>query len=397
MTTSYIQLKKGEDRRIRGGHPWIFSNEIDVSLTPLKNFTPGQEVIVLAHDKSPLGTAYLNPHSLIAGRLFSREPNDFLTEELIISRIKKAYSLRNYLFDKPFYRLVFSESDDLPGLVVDRFENDFAVQINTAGMEHKKDEIISALTSLFPHTRSILFRNDSPIREQEHLECYVKSAFGTPPEEVLVIENDVNFSVPFWKGQKTGWFYDHRLNRAKLENYVKDKRILDVFSYVGGFGIQAAYFGAKQVDCIEASEIAGTFIANNAKRNHVFEKVNILCNDAFDTMKSLLHEHHSYDVIVLDPPAFVKKFKDRKEGLIAYQRLNEMAIKLLPTNGILVSCSCSMHVSMDDLIEIMQRISFRTKTKIQILERGHQGPDHPIHVCIPETDYLKALIVRKVE
>lgn len=393
---SRIRLKKGEDRRIRAGHPWIYSNEIDTGVTPLKTFAPGQEAIVEAYDKSLIGVCYVNPHSLIAARLVSRDPEEQLNQDFFDRQIQAAFNLRQRLFSHPYYRLVFSEADQLPGLVIDRFANDFVVQINTAGMEHKSELISNSLSKLFPETTSILLRNDSQIRAHEGLETYVKPAFGNPPEEVTLEENGVRFVIPLWKGQKTGWFYDHRLNRARLQHYVANQTVLDVFSYVGGWGIQAAVYGAKSVDCIEGSEFACQFITRNAKLNNVDNKVNVICDDAFDSMKKLLNENKHYDVIVLDPPAFVKKFKDRKEGLIAYQRLNEMALKLLTPGGILFSCSCSMHISMEDLFELLQRVAYRTQSTIQVLERGHQGPDHPLHISIPETDYLKAVMVRKV-
>lgn len=397
MPLSHIRLKKGEDRRIRAGHPWIYSNEIDTAHTPLKSFSSGEEVVVEAADKSLIGKAYINPHSLIAGRLFSLDPAQELDQNFFMQRLKEAQALRKNLFDQPCYRLVFSEGDGLPGLVVDRFYQDFVVQVNTAGMEQKMDCLIPALCQIFPEINSILLRNDSPIREHEGLPLYVKEAFGEPPHEVSLVENGVSFIAPLWKGQKTGWFYDHRLNRARLRQYVAGASVLDVFSYLGGFGIQAAQFGAKQVDCIEASAFACDFITNNAKLNQVEDKVKVNCADAFEAMKALLQQKRKFDVIILDPPAFVKKFKDRKEGLIAYQRLNELAVKLLTPGGILFSCSCSMHVSMEDLVHILQRVAYRTESRMQILERGHQGPDHPIHLSIPETDYLKALTLRKME
>jgi 23S rRNA (cytosine1962-C5)-methyltransferase len=396
MSTPHIRLKKGEDRRIRAGHPWIYSNEIDTGTTPLKKFSPGQEVVVEAHDKSLLGIAYINPHSLITARLISRNPHEKFDQDFFSKRIQDALALRKGLFNKPYYRLVFGEGDYLPGLVIDRFGNDFVLQINTAGMEAKQELILSALVSLFPDMSSVLLRNDSQIRKHEGLDLYVKPAFGTPPQEVELQENGVAFVAPLLKGQKTGWFYDHRLNRARLQQYAANQTVLDVFSYAGGWGIQAAAQGAKQVDCIEVSELACEFIRRNAQLNQVEDKVSAICEDAFDAMKRLVNEGKEYDVIVLDPPAFIKKFKDRKEGLVAYQRLNELALKLLRPGGILFSCSCSMHLGIDDLFALLQRAAYRAQTSIQILERGHQGPDHPLHVSIPETDYLKAVVVRKI-
>jgi len=395
MTTTYLRLKKGEDRRIRGGHPWVFSNEIATTATPLKSFTPGQEVVVQAHDNTLLGAAYVNPHSLIAARLYSSKPDDQLDLAFFKQRFMNALQLRSRLYTLPYYRLAFSEADELPGLVVDRFGQDLVVQINTAGMEQKIEVIADALRAILPETTSILLRNDSSIREQEGLKTYIDPIYGNPPESIMLEENGVRFSAPLLKGQKTGWFYDHRDNRATLKKYVPGRTVLDVFSYLGGFGIQAAVFGAAHVDCIETSAAACEYIMKNAQLNNVEDKVNTINDDAFDAMKSLIQKGKSYDVIILDPPAFVKKSKDRKEGLVAYQRINELALKLLADDGILVTCSCSMHVSQEDLTHILQRAAYKTQRHIQILERGHQGQDHPIHIAIPETDYLKAMVVRR--
>ncbi len=396
LSLPLLKLKKGEDRRIRAGHCWIYSNEIDTKLTPLKMFAPGQEVLVEAHDKTILGIAYINPHSLIAARIISRDPRDRLNIDFFRKKIQDALYLRTTYFDRPYYRLVFSEGDYLPGLVIDRFGDDFTMQTNTAGMDHKKEMIGEALVALLPTTRSILLRNDSRVREHEKLETAVAPLYGVPLEEVVLEENGVTFSAPLWKGQKTGWFYDHRMTRARLQSYVKNKRVLDVFSYLGAFGIQAACFGAKQVTCIDASATACDYIAKNAALNQVSDRVQTICEDAFIALKNLVQEHRQYDVIILDPPAFVKKIKDKNEGMIAYQRVNELALKLLASAGILFSCSCSMHISMEELAHIIARAANRTQTTLQLLERGHQGADHPIHFSIPETDYLKTIIARKI-
>jgi len=396
MSLPSLRLKKKEDRRIRAGHPWIFSNEIDVATTPLKAFIPGQEVLIEAHDKTILGVAYVNPHSLIAARLFSRNPDERLTLDFCKARIQEALALRERLFAKPYYRLVFSEADFLPGVVIDRFNQDVVVQINTAGMDQQTGLIIEALHAIFPHLQSILLRNDSPIREFEGLARNIEPIYGTPPDIVTLEENGVTFSLPLQQGQKTGWFYDHRMNRARLQSYVKNKTVLDIFSYLGGWGVQAAVFGAKQVTCLDTSQLACDFIIKNTELNQVADRVQTICDDAFVGLKTLLQEQKQYDVIILDPPAFVKKAKDRKEGLIAYQRLNELALRLLVPNGILISCSCSMHINMDDMISLLQRAALRTQSSIQLVERGHQAPDHPIHMSIPETDYLKAVFVRKM-
>lgn len=396
MHLATLRLKKNEDRRLRAGHVWIYSNEIDTSVSPLKSFQPGQEVVVESQDKKRLGVAYVNPHSLITGRLFSSNTQDRLDSAFFVKRIQSALALRQYLYPKPFYRLVFGESDGLPGLVIDRFDTAFVMQLNTAGMEAKKELIVDALREVFPEATSILLRNDSGSRKYEGLETYVMDAFGTTPAEILLEENSVRFMAPPLEGQKTGWFYDHRLNRSRLKDYVNQQRVLDVFSYLGAWGIQAAHDGASEVVCIDASPLSASWIPKNSALNNLEDKVKVITDDAFDALKNLSQANEQFSVVILDPPAFIKKQKDKKEGLIAYQRINELALKLLKPNGILISCSCSMHMEYDDFMQMLRRASLRADAQIQILERGHQAPDHPVHFAIPETDYLKMVIARKI-
>lgn len=395
MQLPILRLKKNEDRRLRGGHVWIYSNEIDTSQHSLRNFVPGEEVRVEAYDKSFLGIAYINPQSLITGRLFGFKSQERLDHDFFVKKITSALKIRERLFKKPFYRLIFGESDGLPGLVIDRFDMHLVMQLNTLGMDLRKDVILAALSEALPDIQSILLRNDSPYRLQEGLETIVLPGRGHPPKEIQLEENNTHFVAPLWEGQKTGWFYDHRLNRARLENYVQGKKVLDVFSYLGGWGIQAAKFGANSVLCIDASPFATDFIKTNANLNQLSDKIKIQCEDAFDALKKLHQDKEKFDVIILDPPAFVKKQKDLKEGLLAYQRINELALRILNDEGILVSCSCSMHVSYDELLKAVRRANIKAQCEMQVLERGHQGPDHPVHLAIPETDYLKMVLLRK--
>lgn len=396
MSLKTLRLKKNEDRRLRAGHVWIYSNEIDTKATPLSGFSAGEEVFVEAFDKTILGVAYVNPHSLITARLFTRKIHERLDLDLLSQRIQNALSLRSKLYAKPYYRLVFSESDGLPGLVADRFGNTLVLQINTAGMEIKTDIIIEACRAVIPDIQSILLRNDSGARLQEGLEKSTRTAFGSPPEKILLEENGVNFYAPSLEGQKTGWFYDHRLNRSRLSSYVQNKRVLDVFSYLGGWGIQAVKMGASHVVCVDASSFAVSFIQENAALNNVSDQVKTISDDAFSALKKLHDQKEKFDVIILDPPAFVKKQKDKKEGMLAYLRINEAALKLLVPGGILISCSCSMHMSYDDLVQAIRRASLHASCELQIIERGHQAQDHPIHLAIPETDYLKMVVCHKL-
>lgn len=393
MLATPLYLKKNADRRLRAGHLWIYSNEIDVNKSPLASFEAGQVVTIISHQQQPLGTGYINPHSLITARLISRDQQIQLDYALLVQRLQMALSIRNRLFEKPFYRLVFGESDHLPGLVVDRFGNVLVAQITTAGMERVRAEILAALETILRPT-AIVLRNDTSVRVLEGLENYVEVAMGTLPAEIVLEENGVQFYVPVLDGQKTGWFYDHRLNRARLGAYVKQQRVLDVFSYSGAWGIQAAVAGAKEVWCVDSSAKAIEYVKKNAVLNGVNDRVQTLSGDAFETLKKLRNDGQTFDVIVLDPPAFIKRKKDQQAGEQAYRRLNQLAIQLLNQEGILVSAACSLHLSRDTLLEFLGAASHQVERYLQILEQGHQGPDHPVHPMIPETNYLKAFISR---
>lgn len=397
MSLPTLQLKKGEEKRLREGHVWVYSNEVDTQKSPLKHFKPGEEVVVKAANHLALGVAYVNPHSLILARLFSRKLTDCLNVELLSARLQQALSLRESLYPQPYYRLAFAESDELPGLVIDRFGEHLVVQANTYGMDNKKEELVAAIQAVVPSVQSILWRNDSSIRQSEGLDTSVSAGLGEPPETTLIEENNTAFYVPLWKGQKTGWFFDHRLNRTRLKDYVSGQRVLDVFSYLGAWGIQAAHYGASEVHCIDSSAFACEWIVKNAALNQLQSKVQVLCEEAMTALQKLHKDKQSFDVIILDPPAFIKKRKDQKEGFLAYQRLNTLALKLLRPKGTLISASCSMHLSYEDLLKVLQRASLQAHSPLQILERGHQGPDHPVHLAIPETDYLKTVVLRRLE
>ncbi len=389
--TAALRLRKNEERRLRAGHLWVYSNEVDSAATPLSGFQPGDVVEIQTHTGKALGTGYVNPHSLICARLLSRDSEHPFNASLIVHRLKIALSLRERLYDQPFYRLVFGESDGLPGLVVDRYGSVCVVQITTAGMERQKDAIAAALDKVVKPS-AILWRNDSSIRQLEGLPLYV--AGDAVPDNLEILEGSARFSVPLSGGQKTGWFYDQRENRARLARYVKGARVLDVFSYIGAWGVQAALAGAEQVTCVDASAAALERVAQNAALNHVSERVQTAHGDAFDVMKQLREVRERFDVVIVDPPAFIKRKKDQREGLNAYRRINELALSLLKHDGVLVSCSCSHHLSRDELVHTVQAAVRHQDRFAQLLEHGYQGLDHPIHPAIAETDYLKSLFLR---
>jgi 23S rRNA (cytosine1962-C5)-methyltransferase len=388
MAHDEIYLKKNEDKRLRQGYLWVFSNEIDVVRSPLEPFTAGDLVQVKASDGKVMGTAYINPQSLICARLLSRKGNLKCGVNFFKERIATALVLREKLFDKPFYRVVYGESDGLPGLVIDRFGSVLSVQITTAGIEVRKDSLIAALIELFSPT-AIVMKNDNSQRQLEGLDLESQIVYGELPEPLIIEENGAKFKIDILGGQKTGWFYDHRNSRAQLATMATNQRVLDLFSYTGAWGIPAAWGGAAEVVCVDASEGALALAAENAALNGVENKMQFIRSDAFDYLKQARQDGQLYDIIVLDPPALIKRKKDFKQGYEAYRRLNQLALQVLAKNGVLISASCSYHLSAENLHEILRSSGRHIDRHLTFFACRGQGGDHPIDPAIPETEYLK--------
>jgi 23S rRNA (cytosine1962-C5)-methyltransferase len=385
-----LRLKRNEDRRLHAGHLWIFSNEVDIQQSPLTKFKAGELVRVLAHNDRALGLAYVNPKSLISARLL--ETWKLPDVSWLAGRIRAALRLRERLYAKPYYRLVYGESDGLPGLVVDRYGAACVVQIGTAGMERLKPQIQEALIQVL-HCQALLFKNDGSSREMEGLPSYVEAATPDFEELSLVVEDGLEFQAPLAEGQKTGWFFDQAANRRSLVKYIRTgARVLDVFSYVGAWGVRAAHGGAREVLCVDSSAAALELAAGNAERNQA--TIIAVKGDAFDVLEDLAKKRSRFDVVVIDPPAFAKRKKDLPKALAAYKRLNQLAMQIINDDGILVSCSCSYHVSPEDLQDAIAKAARGADKHVQILEAGGQAPDHPVHPAIPETRYLKAYFCR---
>jgi len=385
-----LRLKRNEDRRLHAGHLWVFSNEVETSQTSLTKFEPGSLARVLTHNDKALGLAYVNPKSLISARML--DTCTIPDTAWLAARIRTALALRERLYAEPYYRLVYGESDGLPGLVIDRYGSQCVVQIGTAGMERLKFCIQQAVVEVVK-CDALMFKNDSSAHTLEGLESYVETARGSFGEFGLVSEDGLKFHVPLAEGQKTGWFFDQAANRRSLSKYiVKGARVLDVFSYVGAWGIRAAKGGAGEVLCVDSSAPALELAAKNADHNRL--KLTTRKGDAFDVLEALVKEKARFDVVIVDPPAFAKRRKELPKALAAYKRLNQLALQLLDGNGILVSCSCSYHVSPEDLQEAIAKAAVAVGRHLQILEMGGQAPDHPVHPAIPETRYLKAYFCR---
>ena len=389
-----LRLKAKTERRLKSGHLWIYSNEVDNQATPLKSFSAGQQAVVENHTGKPLGVAVLSPEQLICGRLISRQANQTLDASLIVHRLKVALSSRELWYPQHCYRWVFGDSDGLPGLVIDRFIDVAVIQISSWAMEQLKDDIIAAVLKVAP-IRTVVMKNDGKLRGVEGLPEYVEVCYGELTDGCApLIENETQFMAPVIDGQKTGWFYDHRENRAVLNRLVAGKRVLDVFSYVGGWGVQAAQHGASEVHCVDASAQALDWVEVNAQLNGVEDRLHCWQGDAFQALKNFKDEGEKFDVIVVDPPAFIPRGKDIKAGEQAYRRLNQQAMRLLNKDGLIVSGSCSMHLADDRLPDILRLLGRELDRDVAIQHLGSQGADHPVLPAIAETRYLKAVFAR---
>jgi 23S rRNA (cytosine1962-C5)-methyltransferase len=393
MSFPVLKLKRGEDRRLRAGHLWIFSNEVDTAATPLTAFEPGAVAQVVSDRDQFLGYAYVNPRTLIAARIVGRDPAYPLDASLLVHRLKVALALRERLYREPFYRLVFGESDGLPGLVLDRYGDVVVAQSGTAGIDRLRAEVEAAVEKVV-HAKTLVWKNDSGARELEGLEKSVNTAGDAAmPAEIQVREQGVDFVAPLADGQKTGWFYDQAANRERLRRYLPPgARVLDVCSYVGAWAVTALKAGAGSASCVDSSATALDYVARNARANGV--EVTTIKADAFDALKSLQESGARFDVVILDPPAFAKRKKDVPQAQAAYRKLNQLALPLIERDGLLVSCSCSYHMPAEDLSSAIQAAARHSARFVQVLELGGQSPDHPVHPAIPETRYLKTFFCR---
>lgn len=382
-----LSLKPKMDRRVRGGHPWFYSNEVQ----PVEGqqFSAGAQVSVLAADGTALGSAFYSPQSLLCGRFYASAAGLALDATVLSERIASALRLRESFYSEPFYRLVYGDGDQLPGLVVDRYGEYLVVQITAAGMWRLRSEIVSVLVELVA-PRGILLSIDDD-KPAESLEAGREIVFGEVPEVVSLRENGVDFQVPLREGQKTGWFYDHRDNRRRLSAISAGKSVLDVFAYLGGWGLQAAAAGASSVVCVDSSALSLSYAEQTAKRMAYADAFTALRGQANDVLKQLLAEGRQFDVIVLDPPAFIKRRKDSRRGETAYHQVNQLAMRLLAPEGVLVSASCSLHLSVERLEAIVHTAAKRTGRQLSLLASGGLGADHPVHPAVPEMRYLKAV------
>ncbi len=393
MKPAPLRLKKDQERRLLAGHAWVYSNEVDTAATPLAGLEPGQPVELIAHRGRWLGHGYVNPHSLICARLVSRRHGEPLGAALLVQRISTALRLREQLYPQPFYRLVHGEGDGLPGLVVDRYGDLLAVQITTAGMERLQPLVLAALEQLL-RPRQLVLRNDTPVRELEGLEQHTRWVLGHDPGAIELSEGGVRFAVTPGGGQKTGWFFDQADNRLAQRRFGPAAQVLDVCCFLGAWGLQAAATGAEHVTFIDGAETALAGVTANAQRNGFAARIDTLQGDAFEVLTALRDDGRRFERVILDPPAFIKRRKDEREGTRAYERLNRLGLAVLKPGGLLITSSCSFHLGRDAFLRVIQAAARRAEQDLQLLQVGTQGPDHPVHPAIPETAYLKTLFLR---
>ncbi|HXH54764.1 MAG TPA: class I SAM-dependent rRNA methyltransferase [Gammaproteobacteria bacterium] len=384
-----IEIIPSYHKRFLSGYPWLYANEI-VQSQLTKALEPG-ELVAVAHQGKRIATGYFNRHSLIAFRALSTWDTD-IHVAFFKHRLQHSLALRERFYHTPYYRLVHAEADGLPGLIIDRFDSVFVIQINTQGMEKLKSLLIEALQVLFSPT-TLYFKNDSTVRALEGLAITEPEVIGEPLSTLTVIENNMPFEIDMTSSQKTGWFFDHRENRALIAKLAGNKTVIDYFCYSGGFSLQAAKQQAKRVIGIDRSEGALKNAKRSASFNHLSDICEFHCRDTFKDMDDRLQKGENFDIVVLDPPAFVKNKKDLIPGLKGYEKLLAKALPLVAPGGFLLIASCSYHVKEADLKICLIRALQKTKREGRIVQTLSAGFDHPIHPMLEESSYLKGFLV----
>jgi 23S rRNA (cytosine1962-C5)-methyltransferase len=379
-----IRLKAREGRRARAGAPWVFSNEVQMDAAA-RAHAPGTVVDVAFDDGKPLGTGYFNPKSLIAVRLLDPALGVAIDAGFFAKKLQRALSLREAIYARPFYRLVHAEGDGLPGVTIDRFGEVATIQITTAGMEALTAPLLAALDTVIA-PKTVVLRNDAPARALEGLDEYVRGEAG----RIAVEENGVRYFADLSSGQKTGWYYDQRDNRAFVASLAKDKSVLDAYSYTGGFGIAAAKEGAKEVVCVDSSAPALALAEESAAANGV--RIKPIKADVFEELERLARAKEVFDVVIADPPPFVKARKDLEAGAKAYRKLARLAAQVTAPGGFLLLASCSHNIPIDRFANECALGLARAGRRAALIRQAGAGPDHPAHPLLPETAYLKALV-----
>ena len=386
-----VTLKPHGVKRLNRGHPWVYSNEVEMNAAA-KAVPPGGVVRLCDPQGRYQATAFFNRHPLIAARVLSRDETAAIDKDFLAARLQRALAIREKLIGVPYYRLVHAEADGLPGVIIDRFGQALCLQVNTAGMENLTPQLLEALNELVaPET--IVLRNDGGVRKLEQLDDYVEVVQGSLTGPVPLEENGARFFADLAGGQKTGWFYDQRDNRAWAARLAKDVRVLDCYAFAGGFTVQAALAGASEVVSVDRSQGALDLAAQAAEANGVTERCRFVKAEVFGELERQAKAGETYGLVIVDPPAFVKSKKDLAQGLKGYRKMVRLAAPLVAEGGYLLAASCSHHADVESFAEQVKRGLQDAGRPGRILRTSGAAPDHPVHPALPESAYLKAQIL----
>lgn len=387
-----IRLQAGRHKRVRSGHPWVYSNEVQMDAAA-KALPPGGLARLVADNGQPLGIATFNPHPLISARLLTPDADATIDADFLAGRLARALALRERLYAAPFYRLVHAEADGLPGLIADRFGDTLVLQINTAGMTALTPALLEAFDRVIAPT-NIVLRNDMPVRALEGLPTAVEVVKGAIDGAIAMQENGCTFFADPLGGQKTGWFYDQRDNRAFIAALAKDRRVADFYTFSGGFAVAAAVAGAAHVAAFDRSQPALELAGRAAEASGVAAQCVFTRGETFTLLQDLAQAGETFDVVIVDPPAFVKSKKDLHAGARGYRKLARLAASLVAPEGILLCASCSHHVDAPGFAELVRRGLGDARRSGRILRSAGAAPDHPVHPFLPESAYLKAEVLQ---
>ena len=386
-----VTLKPHGQKRLSRGHPWAYSNEVEMDAAA-KAVPPGGLVRLCDAHGRYQATAFFNRHPLIAARVLTRDETVAIDTAFLAARLKRALAIRTQLIGAPYYRLVHAEADGLPGIVIDRFGDALTLQVNTAGMEALTSQLIDALNAVVA-PRTIVLRNDSAVRKLEQLEESVAVVQGRLDGPVALEENGARFFADLEGGQKTGWFYDQRDNRAWAARLSREARVLDCYAFAGGFTVQAALAGAAEVTAVDRSQGALDLATQAAEANGVAGRCRFVKAEVFQELQRQGEAGERYGLVIVDPPAFVKSRKDLAQGLKGYRKMVRLAAPLVAEGGYLLAASCSHHADLDSFGEQVRRGLQEAGREGRILRTSGAAPDHPVHPALPESAYLKAQIL----
>lgn len=388
-----VHVINGRQKKLLQGHPWVYGNEIErVEGEPID----GELVTVVDFRGRYMGVGFYNSRSLITVRLLTHR-NEEITDSLIAARVKAACDYRRFVMRRPgtdSCRLIYGEADRLPGVIADRFGDVIVLQVLALGMEKYTQVIAGALIER-EKPACLLLQNDDAIRRKEGMECFTKVIHGELPEETVIHENGIKLSVDVRGGQKTGYFLDQKDNHLFVRQFCKDARVLDCFSYIGGFALNAAAAGAKAVTAVDISENAVELIRRNAELNGM--KIDTVCANCFDFLRRQVREKQRYDVIVLDPPAFTKAHANMANACRGYKEIALSAMRMLEAGGVLATHSCSYHMPEDVFVNTVLSAAQDLHRQVRVITLRRQDIDHPVLAGYPESHYLKSLWLQMLD